>query len=76
MVAGWNMLFIYLFILNIGFTSSTFPIRPDFSQNQLAAITLNTGSSKTLPSKSECPLGIGGPKTVTTQHDGGGFVTW
>ena len=48
MVAGWNLLFIYLFILNIGFTSSTFPIRPDFSQNQLAAITLNTGSPKSL----------------------------
>ena len=32
-----------------GFVSSTFPIQPDFSQNQLAAITLiNTGSPRTL----------------------------
>jgi hypothetical protein len=28
------------------FTSSTFPIQPDFSQNQPAAITLNTGSPR------------------------------
>jgi hypothetical protein len=33
---------------SIGFTSSTFPIQPDFSQNQPAAITLNTGSPWTL----------------------------
>jgi hypothetical protein len=31
-----------------GFTSSTFPIQPDFLQNQPAAITLNTGSHRTL----------------------------
>jgi hypothetical protein len=31
-----------------GFTSSIFPIQPDFSQNQPAAITLNTGSPRTL----------------------------
>ena len=31
-----------------GFTSSTFPIQPDFSQNQPAAITLNTDSARTL----------------------------
>jgi hypothetical protein len=31
-----------------GFTSSTFPIQPDFSQNQPATNTLNTGSSWTL----------------------------
>jgi hypothetical protein len=31
-----------------GFTSSTFPIQPDFSQNQPATITLNTGSPQTL----------------------------
>ena len=31
-----------------GFTSSTLPIQPDFSQNQPAAITLNTGSPRTL----------------------------
>ena len=34
--------------LSTSFTSSTFPIQPDFSQNQLAAITLNTGSPRTL----------------------------
>ena len=37
-----------LFCLNIGFTSSIFPIQSDFSQNQLAVITLNTGSPRTL----------------------------
>jgi hypothetical protein len=31
-----------------GFTSSTFPIPPDFSQNQPAAVTLNIGSPGTL----------------------------
>jgi hypothetical protein len=36
------------FFQSTGFTSSTFPIQPDFSQNQLAAITLNTGSPWTL----------------------------
>ena len=42
-VARWNPCF-----LSIGFTSSTFPIQPEFSQNQPAAITLNTGSPQTL----------------------------
>jgi hypothetical protein len=36
------------FVKSTGFTSSTFPIQPDFSQNQPAAITLNTGSPRTL----------------------------
>ena len=45
MVAGWNPWF---FPKSTGFTSSTFPIQPDFSQNQPAAITLNTGSPRTL----------------------------
>ena len=45
MVDGWNP----FFFQNTGFTSSTFPIQPDFSQNQPAAITLiNTGSPRTL----------------------------
>ena len=44
MVAGWNP---FLF-KSTGFTSSTFPIQPDFSQNQPAAITLNIGSPRTL----------------------------
>jgi hypothetical protein len=35
-------------VKSAGFTSSTFPIQPDFSQNQLAAITVNTGSPRTL----------------------------
>jgi hypothetical protein len=46
MVAGWNP-FVCLF-KSTGFTSSTFPIQPDSSQNQPAAITLNTGSPRTL----------------------------
>jgi hypothetical protein len=37
-----------VFFKSTGFTSSTFLIQPDFSQNQLAAITLNTGSPQTL----------------------------
>jgi hypothetical protein len=36
------------FFKNTGFTSSTFPIQPDFSQNQPATITLNTVSPWTL----------------------------
>ena len=45
MVAGWNP----LFLKSTGFTSSTFPIQPDFSQNQPATITLvNTGVPRTL----------------------------
>ena len=50
MVAGWNPFF-YLILFNFkgtNITSSTFPIQPDFSQNQPAAITLNTGSPWTL----------------------------
>jgi hypothetical protein len=33
----------FFFLKSTGFTSSTFPIQPDFPQNQPAAITLNTG---------------------------------
>ena len=36
------------FLKSTNFTSSTFPIQPDFSQNQPATITLNTGSPRTL----------------------------
>ena len=36
MVANWNP----FFKKSTGFTSSTFPIQPDFSQNQPAVITL------------------------------------
>jgi hypothetical protein len=39
---------IRFFLKSTGFTSSTFPTQLDFSQNQLAAITLNTGSPWTL----------------------------
>jgi hypothetical protein len=41
---------IRFFYKGTGFTSSTFPIQPDFSQNQPAAITLNTDSPQTLGS--------------------------
>ena len=44
MVPDWNP----FFFKSTGFISSTFPIQPDFSQNQPAAITLNTGSPRTL----------------------------
>jgi hypothetical protein len=40
---------VFIFIFkSTGLTPSTFPIQPDFSQNQPAAITLNTGSPRTL----------------------------
>jgi hypothetical protein len=38
-----------VFLKSTSFASSTFPIQPDFPQNQPAAITLNTGSPRTLP---------------------------
>ena len=38
----------FIFFESTGFASSTFPIQLDFSQNQLATITLNTGSPLTL----------------------------
>jgi hypothetical protein len=38
---------IRLFFKSTVFTSSTFPIQPDFSQNQPVAITVNTGSPRT-----------------------------
>jgi hypothetical protein len=44
MVAGCHP----FFFQSTGFTSSTIPIQLDFSQNQTAAITLNTGSPQTL----------------------------
>jgi len=44
MVAGWNP----LFLKSTSFTSPTFPIQPDFPQNQPAAITLNTSFPLTL----------------------------
>ena len=45
---GCRLKSIFLFIKNADFTSSTFPIQLDFSQNQPATITLNTGSPRTL----------------------------
>jgi hypothetical protein len=44
----WLPVEIRFFFGSTGFASSTFPIQPDFSQNQLAAITLKTGSPRTL----------------------------
>jgi hypothetical protein len=38
----------FFFFQSTSFTSSTFPTQPDFSQNQPAAFTLNTGSPRTL----------------------------
>ena len=46
MVASWNPFLFYF--KSTSFTSSTFPNQPDFSQNQLAVITLNIGSPHTL----------------------------
>ena len=39
---------IFFLSKSTGLTSSTFPIQADFSQNQPAAITLNTSSPRTL----------------------------
>ena len=38
----------FLLVKITGFTSFTFPIQLDFSQNQPAIVTLNTGSPQTL----------------------------
>jgi hypothetical protein len=60
MVVVWNPYFFNFLILNVlstGFTSSIFPIQLDFSQNQPAAITLNTGSPRTLTS-SQSPKAV------------------
>jgi hypothetical protein len=48
---GRNPFFVFVFKKH-RFTSSTFPIQPDFPQNQPAAITLlNTGPPRTLLEK-------------------------
>jgi hypothetical protein len=44
----WLPVEIRFLFKSTGFTSSTFPIQPDFSQNQPATITLKTGSPRTL----------------------------
>ena len=49
--------FLFFVIKNTGFTSSTIPIEQDFSQNQPAAITLNTSSPRTL-GVGLCPLHV------------------
>jgi hypothetical protein len=46
---GGQLKYVFFFLeKNIGITSSTFLIKLDFSQNQLAANTLNSGSPRTL----------------------------
>ena len=45
---GFWLKSVYFYLKNTGFTSFTFPIQLNFSQNQLAAITLNAGSPRTL----------------------------
>ena len=44
----WLKFILFYLFKNIGFTSSTFPIQPNFLQNQPAAIPLKTGSLRTL----------------------------
>jgi hypothetical protein len=44
----WLPVEIRFVLKSTGFTSSTFPIQQDFSQNQPATITLNTNSPRTL----------------------------
>jgi hypothetical protein len=45
---GCRLKSVFFLSKNTGFTSSTFPNQLDFSRNQPAAITLNTGSPQTL----------------------------
>jgi hypothetical protein len=46
---GCRLKSVFVFIFkSTGFKSSTFPIQPDFPQNQPAAITLDTGSPRSL----------------------------
>ena len=45
---GCRLKFVFIYFKSTGFTSSTFPLQPNFLQNQLAAITLNTSSPQTL----------------------------
>jgi hypothetical protein len=40
---GCRLKSVMFYIKSTSFPSSTFPIQPDFSQNQPATITLNTG---------------------------------
>jgi hypothetical protein len=44
---GWQLKSVF-FSKSTGFASSTFPIQPDFSKNQPAAMTVNAGSPRTL----------------------------
>ena len=53
MVASWNP-FILFYFKSTNFTSFTFSIQQEFSQNQPAAITLNTGSPRTLLRLNTC----------------------
>ena len=62
---GCRLKFNFFFFKSTGFTSSTFPIRSDCSQNQPAAITLNTGSPRTLVSPTLGPLHTGDREPVT-----------
>jgi hypothetical protein len=61
----------FFFLKSDGFTSSTFPIQPGFSQNQPAAITLNTGSPRTLL----CGEGCIQDRMVTKRIHTWGYVT-
>ena len=57
MVVGWNP---FCFFKSTSFTSSTFPIQQDFSQNQPVAIILDIDSPRTLSEREQKDL----PKLV------------
>jgi hypothetical protein len=54
---GGRLKSIFIYNKCTSFTPSTFPIQPDFSQNQRAAITPNAGSSRTLHKYVLSPVG-------------------
>jgi len=65
--------FIHLFIFkSTDFTSSTFPIQPNFPQNHPAAITLNTRSPRTLV----CPPFTHEGRVGMDEYVGGDGWSW
>jgi hypothetical protein len=56
---------VFFYRKSTGFASSTFPIQLDFSKNQLAAITLNTGSPRALAPSTRNGYGLLEPQSNT-----------
>jgi hypothetical protein len=58
-----SFVFVFFYRKSTGFASSTFPIQLDFSKNQLAAITLNTGSPRALAPSTRNGYGLLEPQS-------------